>query len=172
MADPGHRRTLIHDSLGAHDAQQQPQMHSRPPPIPRQQNAIPKPPPSPTHAPQFTVSFNLWDWLEYYDRPLVWFHMAIMAILLGLLLRLFVFRVKKEIVKRFKAWWNRPWKSEAPPSSQPPYDYGGPPYSGGPGGANYGYGSGGYSTGYHTPNTPQQYGPASTGQPRWNTSTF
>jgi hypothetical protein len=170
MADPGHRRTL-YDSLGAHDAQQQQQVH-KPPPLPRQ-NAIPKPPPSPTHAPQFTVSFNLWDWLEYYERPLVWFHMAIMLVLLALLLRLVVLRAKKEIVNRFKAWWNRPWKSDAPQSSpQPHYDYGAPPYSGGAaGGPNYGYGSTGYSTGYTTPNTPQQYGPSS-GQPRWNTSTF
>ena len=176
MADPGHRRTLLYDSLGAHDVHQQ-QAH-KPPPLPKQQNAIPKPPPSPTHAPQFTVSFNLWDWLEYYERPLVWIHLVLIILLLALLLRVFLQRAKREIIKRFKAWWNRPWKSEAHPSSSSSsspsssYGYNGTPYSGG-GGPSYGYGSTGYSTGYNTPNTPQQqqqYGPVS--GPRWNTSSF
>jgi hypothetical protein len=166
----------MYDSLGAHDAQQQQQQQvHKPPPLPRQQNTIPKPPPSPTHAPQFTVSFNLWDWLEYYERPLVWIHMAIVVVLLVLLIRLFLLRAKKEVVTRFKAWWNRPWKSEVSPPPPLSYDYGGggggPPYSGGGVvGPNYGYGSTGYSTGYTTPTTPQQYGPVS--GPRWNTSAF
>jgi len=184
MADPGNRKTL-YDSLGSHDT-----FGNKPPALPKQQLHIPKPPPSPTHPPQFTVSINFWDWLEYYEKPIMYVHVAIIAMLVFLLLRLFFVRLRRWIVQRVSAWWHRLWSGKQMhpqqqqqqyyPQQQQQHQY--PDGSGGWGGGG-GYqdnGGGGYGTGfvqggqpvtyaspYATPNSAghSQYGPLS--GPKW-----